>query len=198
MLYSELPPLLQQSFRSDLFKGLRYYLENTNYACVTEDTLIVTDSLVEILIVYFQESSLFLKWDKMGVEIDIISCKKVLHEIEAAMRRRKFTLKHKNYFYSLLRDVGLREGLPQDYLCMKKRLLELEMLKQQQEKKRQESLASMHKIKRLQILWKKTFHQTLEVSKDMTQGEVDELFFRIHKKQCKLKRMSKECWSDGI
>lgn len=131
MLYSELVSSLQQSFRSDLFKILRYYLEDTNYTCVTEETLIVTDSLVEILIVYFKNSSLFLKWEKMGLEIDIISCKKILYKIENAMRQRNSTLKQKNYFYRLLRDIGIQEDIPRDFLCMKKRLLELEMLKQE-------------------------------------------------------------------
>ncbi|ANS52235.1 hypothetical protein BM86_19125 [Bacillus thuringiensis] len=152
MLYSELPSSLQQSFRSDLFKILRYYLEDTNYACVTEDTCIVTDSLVKILIVYFQGSPLFLKWEKMGIEIDIISCKKVLHKVENTMRQRNSTLKQRNYFYRLLRDTGIQEGIPQDFLCMKKRLLALEMLKQQQEKKKKERLVTTRQIKSLQII----------------------------------------------
>ncbi|WP_242317138.1 hypothetical protein [Bacillus cereus group sp. BfR-BA-01489] len=143
MLYSELTSPFKQMFRSDLFKVLRYYLEDTNYACVTEDTLFVTDSFMEIWIVYFQSSTLFLKWVKMGFKIDIISCKKVLHEIENTMRRRNSTLKHRNYFYSLLREIGIQEDIPQDFLCMKKRLLELEMLKQQQAKKKGNSLVSM-------------------------------------------------------
>ncbi|MBG0971317.1 hypothetical protein [Bacillus sp. SRB3LM] len=131
MLYSELVSSLQQNFRSDLFKILRYYLEDTNYACVTEETLIVTDSLVEILVVYFKNSSLFLKWEQMGLEIDFISCKNILKKIEHTMRQRNSTLKQRNYFYHLLREIGIQEDIPQDFLCMKKRLLELEMIKQQ-------------------------------------------------------------------
>ncbi len=132
MLYSELNSSLQQSFRSDLFKGLRYYLEDINYACVTEDTPIVTDSFVKIFIAYFQGLDLFLKWKSIGVKLDIISCKKILHEIEHAMRQRNSTLKQRNYFYSLLRDIGMQENIPRDLLCLKKRLSELEILKQQQ------------------------------------------------------------------
>ncbi|MEK4503474.1 hypothetical protein [Bacillus sp. FSL R12-0069] len=194
MLYAELTSLLQQSFRSDLFKVLRYYLEDTNYTCVTNDTLVVTDSLVEILIVYFQGSSLFLKWEIMGLEIDIISCKKVLHEIENAMRQRSSTLKHRNYFYSLLRDLGLQEDIPQDFLCMKKRLLELEIIQQ----KKNEHLVPMRQIHSLQMSWKKTFHQTLKVSKNITQGEVDKLFIRVYKKQYELAQMSKKLCPGGI
>ncbi|MEK4677496.1 MULTISPECIES: hypothetical protein [Bacillus] len=149
MLYSELTFSLQQSFRSDLFKVLRYYLEDTNYACVTENTPIMTDSFVAMLVVYFQGSNLFLKWELMGFEIDIISCKKILHEIETAMRQRNSTLKQRNYFYSLLRDIGIQENIPRDLLCLKKRLLELEMLKLQQETKK-ECPNPMQKIKILQ------------------------------------------------
>ncbi|OPA16480.1 hypothetical protein [Bacillus cereus] len=144
MLYSELVSSLQQNFRSDLFKILRYYLEDTNYACVTEETLIVTDPLVEILVEYFQSSSLFLKWETMGLEIDIVSCKKILHKIENTMRQRNSTLKQRNYFYHLLREIGIQEDMPQDFLCMKKRLLELEMLKQQEkERKKKKRLIPM-------------------------------------------------------
>ncbi|MED2996960.1 hypothetical protein [Bacillus tropicus] len=198
MVYAELTSSFQKSFRSDLCKVLRYYLKDTNYACVTEDTWIVTDSFVDILMVYFQGSPVFLKWEKIGFELDRISWKKILQEIEHAMRQRSSTLKNRNHFYRLLREVGLQEDIPQDFLCMKKRLLELEMLKQQRETKRKERLVSARQIKSLQVLWKKTFHRTLEVSKDMTQGEVEDLFFRIHKKQCKLARMSKKSYSGNI
>ncbi|HDR3897125.1 MULTISPECIES: hypothetical protein [Bacillus] len=197
MVYAELTSLLQRSFRSDLCKVLRYYLEDTKYACVTENTSIVTDLFVEILMVYFQGSPVFLKWEKLGFEMDRISCKKVLQKIEHAMRQRGSTLKHRNYFYRLLREVGLQEDIPQDFLYMKKRLVELEMLKQQREIKK-DRLVSGRQIKALQVLWKKTFHQTLEVSKDTTQGEVEELFRRIHKKRCKLARMSEKNNSSGI
>ncbi|HDR4885456.1 TPA: hypothetical protein QCR18_004737 [Bacillus cereus] len=198
MVYVELTPSFQGSFCSDLCKVLRYYLEDTKYACVTEDTSIVTDSFVEILMVYFQGSPVFFKWEKMGFEMDRISCKQVLQKIEHAMRQRSSTLKHRNHFYRLLREVGLQEDIPQDFLCMKKRILELEMLKQQRETKKKGRLVSGRQIKLLQVLWKKTFHRTLEVSKDMTQGEVDELFRRIHKKRCKLARMSEENNSGDI
>ncbi|HDT6579301.1 TPA: hypothetical protein QFT23_005586 [Bacillus cereus] len=179
MVYAELTPSFQGSLRSDLCKVLRYYLEDTKYACVTEDTSIVTDSFVEILMVYFQGSPVFFKWEKIGFEMDRISCKKVLQKIEHAMRQRNSTLKHRNHFYRLLREVSLQEDIPQDFLCMKKRIIELEMLKQQRETKKKDCLVSGRQIKSLQVLWKKTFHRTLEVSKDMTQGEVDEFFRRI-------------------
>lgn len=129
--------------------------------------------------------------------MDRISCKKVLQKIEHAMRQRNSTLKHRNHFYRLLREVGLQEDIPQDFLCMKKRIIELEMLKQQRETKKKDCLVSGRQIKSLQVLWKKTFHRTLEVSKDMTQGEVDEFFRRIHKKQCKLARMAERNDSSG-
>ncbi|MGR5970836.1 hypothetical protein ACT7C1_33930 [Bacillus paranthracis] len=115
MVYAELTPAFQGSFRSDLCKVLRYYLEDTKYACVTEDTSIVTDSFVEILMVYFQGSPVFFKWEKMGFEMDRISCKQVLQKIEHAMRQRSSTLKHRNHFYRLLREVGLQEDIPQDF-----------------------------------------------------------------------------------
>ncbi|MEK4614334.1 hypothetical protein MHI31_31800 [Bacillus sp. FSL K6-0067] len=198
MVYTELSSSFQRSFRSDLCKVLRYYLEDTKYACVTEDISIVTDSFVEILMVYFQGSPVFLKWEKIDFEMDRISCKDILQEIEHAMRQRSSTLKHRNHFYRLLREIGLQEDIPPDFLCMKKRIIELEMLKQQRETKKKGRLVSGRQIKSLQVLWKKTFHRDLEVSKDMTQGEVDELFRRIHKKQCKLARMDKKSGFSGI
>ncbi|WP_144519681.1 hypothetical protein [Bacillus thuringiensis] len=102
-------------------------------------------------------------------------------------------MKHRNYFYILLRDLGLQEELPTDFLYLKKRLLELEVMKKQVANKKRSSLVSARQLTVLKRDWEKTFGRTLVISRDITQGEVDELFFRIHKKQCKVMGEQRVC-----
>lgn len=129
MLYSESSSSIQQYFRSDLFKILHTYLEKVQYTIVDKNTLFVTDNFIQIFIGYLQETALFSKWKQLDFKISFTDLKILLQEIEKNMRKRNSTLKNKNYFYSLLRDLRLQEEIPQDFLCMKKRLLELELMK---------------------------------------------------------------------
>ncbi|MGG0315687.1 hypothetical protein [Bacillus mycoides] len=131
MLYSESSSSIQRYFRSDLFKILHTYLEKVQYTIVDKNTLFVTDNFIQIFIGYLQETVLFSKWEKLDFKISRAELKILLQEIEKCMRKRNSTLKNKNYFYSLLRDLRLQEEIPQDFLCMKKRLLELELMKKQ-------------------------------------------------------------------
>ncbi|HHT7228461.1 TPA: hypothetical protein ACTZ5W_005848 [Bacillus cereus] len=129
MLYSESPSSIQQYFHTDLLKILHTYLEKVQYTIVDKNTLFVTDNFIQIFIGYLQETVLFSKWEKLDFKISRAELKILLQKIEKNMRKRNSTLKNKNYFYSLLRDLRLQEEIPQDFLCMKKRLLELALMK---------------------------------------------------------------------
>lgn len=193
MLYQDLSHGYQYSFRSDLFRGLRFFLEDIQYCVIEENVSFVTEEFVQVFKGYLQGSTLFMKWERMGFELDCFVLKQLLREKEVSLRKRSATLKHKNYFYSLLRDLGLQEELPTDFLYLKKRLLELEAMKKQVENKKRSSLVAARQLTVLKRVWEKTFGRTLVISRDITQGEVDELFFRIHKKQCRIMREQKVC-----
>ncbi|WP_420975280.1 hypothetical protein [Bacillus thuringiensis] len=193
MLYQDLSDGYQYSFRSDLFRGLRFFLEDIQYCVIEENVSFVTEEFVQVFKGYLQGSTLFMKWERMGLELDCFVLKQLLREKEVSLRKRSATLKHKNYFYSLLRDLGLQEELPTDFLYLKKRLLELDAMKKQVENKKRSSLVAARQLTVLKRVWEKTFGRTLVISRDITQGEVDELFFRIHKKQCRIMREQKVC-----
>lgn len=193
MLYQDLSHGYQYSFRSDLFRGLRFFLEDIQYCVIEQDVSFVTEEFVQIFKGYLQGSTLFMKWECMGLELDCFVLKQLLREKEVSLRKRSATLKHKNYFYSLLRDLGLQEELPMDFLYLKKRLLELEVMKKQVVNKKRSSLVAARQLTVLKRAWEKTFGRILVISRDITQGEVDELFFRIHKKQCKVMREQRVC-----
>ncbi|WP_255288192.1 hypothetical protein [Bacillus thuringiensis] len=164
---------------------------------IEENVSFVTEEFVQVfkgyLQGYLQGSTLFMKWECMGFELDCFVLKQLLREKEVSLRKRSATLKHRNYFYTLLRDLGLQEELPMDFLYLKKRLLELEVLKKQVANKKRSSLVSARQLTVLKRSWEKTFGRTLVISRDITQGEVEELFFRIHKKQCKVMREQRVC-----
>jgi len=193
MLYQDLSYGYQYSFCSDLFRGLRFFLEDIEYCVIKENVSFVTEEFVQVFKGYLQGSTLFMKWERMGLELDCFVLKQLLREKEVSLRKRSATLKHKNYFYSLLRDLGLQEELPTDFLYLKKRLLELEVMKKQVVNKKRSSLVAARQLTVLKRAWEKTFGRTLVIPRDITQGEVDELFFRIHKKQCKIMREQKVC-----
>ncbi|WP_144405381.1 hypothetical protein [Bacillus cereus] len=97
----------------------------------------------------------------------------LLQKMERSMRRRKSTLRQWNYFNSLLYDLSLQKDIPRDYLCMKKRLLQL---KKQQKEAKLQTRVSTQQIKVLKISWRKTFERALEVPGNIKQSELNELF----------------------
>ncbi|MRC81684.1 hypothetical protein GH883_34360, partial [Bacillus thuringiensis] len=94
---------------------------------------------------YLEKTRFFQKW--IEVNFSIVGLTELLQQMEHSMRRRKSTLRQRNYFNSLLYDLSLREDIPKDYLCMKKRLLQLEHLKEQQKKEKLQNSVSTKKIK---------------------------------------------------
>lgn len=81
---------------------------------IEENVSFVTEEFVQVFKGYLQGSTLFMKWERMGLELDCFVLKQLLRE-KVSLRKRSATLKHKNYFYSLLRDLGLQEELPMDF-----------------------------------------------------------------------------------
>ncbi|SEG86839.1 hypothetical protein SAMN04487919_1493 [Bacillus sp. ok061] len=106
MVFTDLESSLQQGFFTDIRGIVRTLLQDMDYVVVEEDKSFITDAFVELT--------------------------ELLQQMEHSMRRRKSTLRQRNDFNSLLYDLSLREDIPNEYLCMKKRLLQLENLKEQQ------------------------------------------------------------------
>ncbi|PEA01657.1 hypothetical protein [Bacillus cereus] len=186
MVFKDLERSLQQGVLTDLRGIVRMLLQDMDYVVVEEDQSFITDAFVEQVIVYLEKTRFFQKW--IEVEFSIIELTDLLQQMEHSMRRRKPTLRQRNYFNSLLCDLSLQENIPKDYLCMKKRLLQLEHLKEQQKEAKLQTPVSKEQIKVLKIAWKNTFKRTLEISENIKQGEINELLSKIHRKQCKIRR----------
>jgi hypothetical protein len=192
MLFTDLDCSLQRGFLVDLRGIVRMLLQDMDYVIVEEDVSFITDDFVEKVIIYLEKNAFFFqKW--IEVDVSAVDVKELLQQIEISMRKRKSTLRQRNYFTNLLYAVDLRENIPTDYLCMKKkRLLELECLKEQQKHAQSLIPVSTQQITVLKRAWKETMGRKLEVSEDMKQREVDELFSRINRKQCKIQRQRQE------
>ncbi|MHB0802906.1 hypothetical protein PVK73_26080 [Bacillus thuringiensis] len=192
MLYQDLAHGFQYSFRSDLSKALRFFLADTQYWMIEENVSFVTEEFTQVFKGYLQGMALFMKWESIGLELDCFILKQLLQEKEVSLRKRSATLRNRNYFYSLIREVGLKEELPTDFLYLKKRLLELEMLKQENIHRKQRYEVPKRLLITLERSWKKVFGRSLIIPSGITQGKVNELFLRIHQEQCKQVRMERE------
>ncbi|HDR4874850.1 TPA: hypothetical protein QCR24_005791 [Bacillus cereus] len=190
MLFTDLDRLLQRGFLADLRGIVRKLLQDMDYVIVEENVSFITDAFIQRVFVYMDQTRFFQKW--IGVDVSAGDLKELLQQIELSMRKRKSTLRQRNYFISLLRDLNLREDIPTDFLCMRKRLFELEGMKKQQENAQPLSPVSIQQITLLKRAWKETMGRKLEVSEDMKQSEVDELFSRINRKLCKIQRQRQE------
>ncbi|MGR5965915.1 hypothetical protein ACT7DB_23815 [Bacillus cereus] len=190
MVFTDLERSLQQGFLTDIRGIVRTLLQDMDYVVVEEDKSFITDAFVEQVIVYLEKTRFFQKW--IEVDFSTVELTELLQQMEHSMRRRKSTLRQRNYFNSLLYDLSLREDIPKDYLCMKKRLLQLEHLKEQQKKEKLQNSVSTKQIKVLKISWRKTFGRALEIPENIKQSEVNELFSKIHRKQCKIQRGNRE------
>ncbi|HHL0974178.1 TPA: hypothetical protein ACQUHP_005921 [Bacillus cereus] len=192
MVYKELAPAYQYSFRSDLSRVLRFFLKDIQYVVIEENKSFVTEEFLQVFKGYLEGSTAFIKWNNIGFTIDCLELQQLLQSQEPSLRKRSSTLKHRNYFYRLLLDLGIQEELPKDFLYLKKRLLELEAKKKRKESRKNKRSVSRRQIENLQRAWQKTFGRMIEVPKEITQEEMNELFFRIHKKQCKVARKQRE------
>ncbi|MGH0945218.1 hypothetical protein ACQVTS_29590 [Bacillus mycoides] len=190
MVFTDLERSLQQGFLTDLRGIVRMLLQDMDYVVVEEDESFITDAFVEQIIVYLEKTRFFQKW--IEVDFSAVKLTELLQQMEQSMRRRNSTLRQRNYFNSLLYHLSLREDIPKDYLCMKKRLLQLEHLKDQQKEAEIQTQVSMQQIKVLKIVWRKTFGWALEIPENIKQSEVNELFSKIHRKQCKIQRGHRE------
>ncbi|KAA6448374.1 hypothetical protein DX932_30905 [Bacillus cereus] len=190
MLFTDLDCSLQRGFLVDLRGIVRMLLQDMDYVIVEEGVSFITDAFVEKVIIYLEKTRVFQKW--IEVDVSAVDLKELLQQIEISMRKRKSTLRQRNYFAHLSYAVDLREEIPKDYLCMKKRVLELEYLKEQQKHAQSLIPVPIQQITLLKRAWKETMGRNLEISEDMKQSEVDELFSRINRKQCKIQRQRQE------
>ncbi|MCC3688862.1 hypothetical protein LLR47_27220 [Bacillus cereus] len=188
MVLTNLEHSLKQGFLTDLRGIVRTLLQDMEYVVVEEEGSFITDEFVQQVIVYLEKKRFFQKW--IEVDFSVVELAELLQQMEQSMRRRKSTLRQRNYFNSLLYDLGLREDIPKDYLCIKKRLLQLEHLKEQQKDAQSQVAVSMQQIKLLKMTWKETFGRELEIPENMQQKELKELYSRIHRKQFKIQRGS--------
>ncbi|MCU5430802.1 MULTISPECIES: hypothetical protein [Bacillus] len=190
MVFTDLERSLQQGVLTDIRGIVRTLLQDMDYVVVEGDKSFVTDAFVEQVMVYLEKTRFFQKWIEM--DFSTVELTELLQQMEHSMRRRKSTLRQRNYFNSLLYDLSLREDIPKDYLCMKKRLLQLEHLREQQKKEKLQNSVSMKQIKVLKISWRKTFGRAIEIPENIKQSEVNELFSKIYRKQCKIQRGNRE------
>ena len=188
MVLTNLEHSLKQGFLTDLRGIVRTLLQDMEYVVVEEEGSFITEEFVQQVIVYLKKKRFFQKW--IEVDFSVVELAELLQQMEQSMRRRKSTLRQRNYFNSLLYDLGLQEDIPKDYLCIKKRLLQLEHLKEQQKDAQSQVAVSMQQIKLLKMTWKETFGRELEIPENMQQKELKELYSRIHRKQFKIQRGS--------
>ncbi|OUB62256.1 hypothetical protein [Bacillus thuringiensis] len=179
MVFTDLEHPLQQGGLTDIRRIVRTLLQDMDYVVVEEDKSFITDAFVKQVIVYLEKTRFFQKW--IEVDFSTVELTELLQQIEHSMRRRKSTLRQRNYFNSLLYDLSLREDIPKDYLCMKKGLLQLEHLREQQKKEKLQNSVSMKQIKVLKISWRKTFGRAIEIPENIKQSEVNELFSKIQR-----------------
>ncbi|MCC2544178.1 hypothetical protein PDN73_30725 [Bacillus cereus] len=144
MVFIDLERSLQQAFLTDIRGIVRTLLQDMDYVVVEEDESFITDAFVEQVIVYLEKTRFFQKW--IEVDFSAVELTELLQQMEHSMRRRKSTLRQRNYFNSLLYDLSVREDIPKDYLCMKKRLLQLEHLKEQQKEEKLQTPVSKQQI----------------------------------------------------
>ncbi|MED1635545.1 hypothetical protein P4V01_01045 [Bacillus thuringiensis] len=165
MTFADLERSLQQGVLTNLRGIVRTLLQDMDYVVAEEDKSFITDAFVEQVIVHLEKIRFFQKW--IEVDFSAVELTELLQQMEHSMRRRKSTLRQRNYFNSLLYDLSLREDIPKDYLCMKKRLLQLEHLREQQKKENLQNSVSMKQIKVLKISWKKTFGRAIEIPENI-------------------------------
>ncbi|MBJ8025989.1 hypothetical protein [Bacillus cereus] len=185
MVFTDLERSLQQGFLTDIRGIVRMLLQDMDYVVVEKDESFITDMFVEQVIVYLEKTRFFQKW--IEVEFSTVDLTELLQQMEHSMRRRNSTLRQRNYFNSLLYDLSMREDIPKDYLCMKKRVSQLEHLKEQQKEAKLQTPVSPQQIKALKIAWRKMFGRGLEISGNIKQGEVNKLLSKIHRKHCKIR-----------
>ncbi|HFJ9287438.1 TPA: hypothetical protein ACGW44_005478 [Bacillus toyonensis] len=113
MLFTDLDFGVQTSFLVSVCKTLTDFL-------TTENSGFVED---------LQEKRSFQQWAQVDFEIDMLEMMGLLQKVKQSMRTRTSTLKQRNYFHTLLADLGMQEELPTDYLYLKRRLLEMQELK---------------------------------------------------------------------
>ncbi|OUA87857.1 hypothetical protein BK706_10780 [Bacillus thuringiensis serovar leesis] len=130
MLFTDLDYSLQRRLLVDFIGIVRTLLQDMDYVIVEENDSFITDAFAEQVITYLEKTRFFQKW--IEVDVSDIDLKELLQQIEFSMRKRNSTLRKCDYFDNLLYAVNLREDIPKSYLCLKKRLLEFERLKEKQ------------------------------------------------------------------
>ncbi|MDR4181182.1 hypothetical protein FO599_35605, partial [Bacillus thuringiensis] len=100
MLFTDLDCSLQRGFLVDLRGIVRMLLQDMDYVIVEEDVSFITDDFVEKVIIYLEKTRFFQKW--IEVDVSAVDVKELLQQIEISMRKRKSTLRQRNYFTNLL------------------------------------------------------------------------------------------------
>ena len=129
MLFTDLDFGVQTSFLVSVCKTLTDFLTTENSGFVEEGLSFVTEDFVYRVVEDLQEKRSFQQWAQVDFEIDMLEMMGLLQKVKQSMRTRTSTLKQRNYFHTLLADLGMQEELPTDYLYLKRRLLEMQELK---------------------------------------------------------------------
>ncbi|MEW4153964.1 hypothetical protein Q0N88_29705 [Bacillus thuringiensis] len=105
--------------------------------------------------------------------------KDLLLQMEQSMRAKRCTPKQRSFYMNLVEE--LEERILSDYLYMKRRLAEMEVMKAAQvETERKVKSATEKQIKTIQRVWLQMFGEELELAKDVMQSEVQELFHKAN------------------
>ncbi|HFJ9286970.1 TPA: hypothetical protein ACGW44_004945 [Bacillus toyonensis] len=127
-----------------------------------------------------QEKRSFQKWAQVDFEVPDEEMKDLLLQMEQSMRMKRCTPKQRSFYMNLVKDLELEERILSDYLYMKRRLAEMQAMKAAQvEAERKVKQATEKQIETIKRVWLQTFGEELELTKDVTQSEIQELFYKV-------------------
>ncbi|WP_305927812.1 hypothetical protein [Bacillus mycoides] len=153
MLYKNLNWTLQRNIRMCVRGTMVTLLNNADYGFLEEGVSIVTDSFVCQVVTGMMEERSSQDWSQVDFEIDDVEMKELIQKIEHSMRKRNSTAKQRNYYRRLLIDLRLNEDIPTDYLYMKKRLREMQAVKNELKRKEMEkkpaTFTQIQKLKKM-------------------------------------------------
>ncbi|MCQ6529851.1 hypothetical protein [Bacillus mycoides] len=126
MFFMKLDSTIYSSFLISIRKTVTNILKESNYSLVHLNDSFVTIKFVHHVVEELEKIRSFQRWGQVDFDIDIEEMTKLLKHLEKSMRKRNSTLKQKNHFRRLLYDLKIKEAIPEDYLYLKRRLVEME------------------------------------------------------------------------
>jgi len=181
MLYKDLDATIKKSFLASIRKTFITFLEDDQFGFVEEGVSVVTDAFIQRVVEDLQDKRSFQKWAQVDFEVPDEEMKDLLLQMEQSMRVKRCTPKQRSFYMNLVEDLELEERIPSDYLYMKRRLAEMQVMKAAQvEAERKVKPATAKQKETIKRVWLQTFGEELELAEDVTQSEVQELFHKAN------------------